>query len=87
MPLRPAVLLRLATGLALAVALAAGAVAKDRVVVGMQAEPPVLDPTANAAAAIDSIVSGNVFESLTAIDDKGVVVPGLATGWTLADDG
>ena len=42
-----------AVGLALAGA-TAPAVAKDRVVVGMQAEPPVLDPTINAAAAIDA---------------------------------
>ncbi|MGE0724315.1 MAG: ABC transporter substrate-binding protein [Alphaproteobacteria bacterium] len=74
--------------LALALALATGvAAAKDRVVVGMQAEPPVLDPTANAAAAIDSIVSGNLFESLTQIDDKGVVGPGLARSWTLGEGG
>ncbi|BBK41035.1 ABC transporter substrate-binding protein [Allostella vacuolata] len=63
------------------------AAAKDRVVVGMQAEPPVLDPTINAAAAIDSIVSGNIFESLTLIDDRGGVVPGLADSWTVSADG
>ena len=87
MRLRFNALARLLLGLGLAAAIAAGAVAKDRVVVGMQAEPPVLDPTANAAAAIDSIVSGNVFESLTLIDDKGQVGPGLATSWTLSDEG
>ncbi|BBK30488.1 peptide/nickel transport system substrate-binding protein [Stella humosa] len=75
-------------GLALAVAFSpAPAAAKDRVVVGMQAEPPVLDPTINAAAAIDSIVSGNVFESLTLIDDRGGVTPGLAESWTISADG
>ncbi|MGE0714934.1 MAG: ABC transporter substrate-binding protein [Alphaproteobacteria bacterium] len=72
---------------ALALLATQGAVARDRVVVGMQAEPPVLDPTINAAAAIDSIVSGNVFESLTLIDDNGGVVPGLAESWTVAPDG
>ncbi len=72
----------------LALAAAAGpALAKDRVVIGMQAEPPVLDPTINAAAAIDSIVSGNVFESLTLIDDHGAVTPGLAESWTISADG
>lgn len=75
-----------AAGIALASGFAP-AIAKDRVVVGMQAEPPVLDPTINAAAAIDSIVSGNVFESLTLIDDNGGVTPGLAESWTVSADG
>ncbi|MCC7275272.1 MAG: ABC transporter substrate-binding protein [Alphaproteobacteria bacterium] len=74
-------------GAALLVLGAGLASAKDRVVIGMQAEPPVLDPTINAAAAIDSIVSGNVFESLTLIDDNGGVTPGLAESWTVAPDG
>ena len=31
----------------------------------MQLEPPILDPTAGAAAAIDEVVYANVFEGLT----------------------
>ena len=47
--------------------LVAGAAAAQRtdIVVGMQLEPPILDPTAGAAAAIDEVVYANVFEGLT----------------------
>ena len=61
--------------------------AKDVVVLGMQDEPPVLDPTANAAAAIDSIFADNVYETLTKIVDDGSIQPGLATSWTITEDG
>ena len=55
--------------------------------IGMQLEPPHLDPTAGAAAAIDEVVYANVFEGLTRIDRNGEVVPGLAESWTISDDG
>ncbi len=55
--------------------------------VGVQLEPPNLDPTAGAAAAIDEIVYANVFEGLTRIGPDGTVQPGLAHRWTLSDDG
>jgi len=35
---------------------------------GMSLEPPHLDPTAGAAAAIDEVVYANVFEGLTRIN-------------------
>ncbi|MBT5860436.1 MAG: hypothetical protein HOH89_04710, partial [Alphaproteobacteria bacterium] len=38
------------------------------IVVGMQLEPPVLDPTINPAAAIAQVTHLNVFEGLTRID-------------------
>ena len=38
---------------------------RDRIVIGMQLEPPHLDPTAGAAAAIDEVTYSNLFESLT----------------------
>ena len=60
--------------------------AKDSVVVGMRLEPPGLDPTMGAAAAISQITLYNVFEGLTRIDEHGEVGPGLATGWTVSDD-
>jgi peptide/nickel transport system substrate-binding protein len=79
----------LAAPLALALALAAWSAeaAKDTIVIGMQDEPPVLDPTMNAAAAIDVIFSANVYESLTRIDEDGTVKPGLALSWTIGEDG
>lgn len=55
--------------------------------VGMVLEPPGLDPTAEAAAAVDEVVYANVFEGLTRIGPNGAVMPALAASWTLSDDG
>ena len=66
------------------------AMAQDRpnhVVVGMALEPPHLDPTAGAAAAIDEVTYANIFEGLTRIDQTGTVQPGLAERWEVAPDG
>jgi peptide/nickel transport system substrate-binding protein len=38
--------------------------AADGATIGMQLEPPVLDPTANPAAAISEALYGNLFEGL-----------------------
>jgi peptide/nickel transport system substrate-binding protein len=74
--------------LALGLALGGGPVAaKDTLVMGMVLEPPHLDPTAGAAAAIDEVVYANLFEGLTRIDRNGQVQPALAEGWTISDDG
>ena len=54
---------------------------------GMVLEPPHLDPTAGAAAAIDEVVYANVFEGLTRITSNGSVAPALAESWSLSDDG
>ncbi|MGF1474402.1 MAG: ABC transporter substrate-binding protein [Geminicoccaceae bacterium] len=64
-----------------------GAMAQDRLVMGMALEPPHLDPTAGAAAAIDEIVYANLFEGLTRIDEQGTVQPALARSWEISDDG
>ncbi len=56
-------------------------------VVGVVLEPPNLDPTAGAAAAIDEIVYANVFEGLTQIGSGGEVQPGLAESWEVSEDG
>ena len=55
-----------AAALALASSSAAFAARTD-LVLGIVLEPPHLDPTAGAAAAIDEIVYANVFEGLTRI--------------------
>ncbi|WP_428409184.1 ABC transporter substrate-binding protein [Hyphococcus sp.] len=55
--------------------------------IGVQLEPPNLDPTSGAAAAIDEIVYANVFEGLTRINEDGSVSPLLAESWTISDDG
>lgn len=61
--------------------------ARDDIVLGVALEPPHLDPTSNAAAAIDEIVYVNVFEGLTRIDENGAVQPLLAESWEVSDDG
>ncbi len=60
---------------------------RDSLVLGMPLEPPHLDPTAGAAAAIDEVVYANVFEGLTRIDESGAVQKALAAGWTISEDG
>lgn len=61
--------------------------ARTDLVMGVVLEPPHLDPTAGAAAAIDEIVYANVFEGLTRIGSDGSVQPALAESWTVSDDG
>jgi peptide/nickel transport system substrate-binding protein len=61
--------------------------AKDTLVLGMVLEPPHLDPTAGAAAAIDEVVYANLFEGLTRVDRTGTVQPALAESWTISGDG
>ena len=66
-----------ATALALATGSPALAARTD-LVLGVVLEPPHLDPTAGAAAAIDEILYANVFEGLTRIGPNGEVLPDLA---------
>ncbi|MGB3555669.1 MAG: ABC transporter substrate-binding protein [Jannaschia sp.] len=55
--------------------------------IGMQLEPPNLDPTAGAAAAIDEVVYANVFEGLTRFGPDGSIQPALAESWEVSEDG
>ena len=50
-------------------------------------EPPGLDPTASASAAIDRVVYSNIMEGLIKVDRNGQFVPGLATKWDISPDG
>ncbi|MAE99819.1 MAG: ABC transporter substrate-binding protein, partial [Geminicoccus sp.] len=56
-------------------------------IIGLQLEPPHLDPTSAAAGAIDQVLYANVFEGLTRFGPNGSVQPGLAASWTISDDG
>lgn len=60
---------------------------RQSIVVAIPLEPPNLDPTAGAAAAVDEIVYANVFEGLTRIGPDGEVKPALARSWTISGDG
>ena len=63
------------------------AYAQSNITLGMQLEPPGLDPTAGAAAAIDEVVYANVFEGLARYQADGSIAPALARSWTISDDG
>nr|WP_297356187.1 ABC transporter substrate-binding protein [uncultured Caldimonas sp.] len=74
--------------LALGAAPAAQAQAgKTTAVIGLTLEPPGLDPTTGAAAAIGEIVHYNVLEGLTKINQDGSVSPLLAESWKVEPDG
>jgi peptide/nickel transport system substrate-binding protein len=75
-----------AAALALAASTSAFAARTD-LVIGITLEPPHLDPTAGAAAAIDEVLYANVFEGLTRIGPNGEVLPDLAESWAISDDG
>ncbi len=70
-------------------ALSAGAAFAQQtdISIGMQLEPPNLDPTGGAAAAIDEVVYANIFEGLTRFGPDGSVNPALAASWDISEDG
>src|SRR5689334_13448498 len=59
---------------------------KDSVVMAMALEPPGLDPTTAAAAAIAEVTLYNVYETLTKINEDGSVSPLLAESWQATED-
>jgi peptide/nickel transport system substrate-binding protein len=77
----------LLAGLALMIAPPANAQPRNNLVVGMALEPPHLDPTAGAAAAIREVVYANLFEGLVRMDGAGAIRPALARSWTISPDG
>jgi peptide/nickel transport system substrate-binding protein len=85
--MRIAAAIVVASGLAALAAPWAQAQSKDTLTIGLTLEPPHLDPTAGAAAAIDEIVYANLFEGLTRIDENGAVQPQLAESWAVSGDG
>jgi len=61
--------------------------ARDFVVLGTQLEPPGLDPTASASAAIGELTFPTIYETLIHLGPGGAVEPGLATSWDVSADG
>ena len=59
----------------------------QRMIIGTQLEPPVLDPTANPAAAISEVLYGNVYEGLVQFAADGSALPRLALSWEISRDG
>jgi peptide/nickel transport system substrate-binding protein len=59
---------------------------KDSVVMGMTLEPPGLDPTNAAAAAIAEVSLYNIYEPLTKINEDSSVAPLLAESWQASPD-
>ena len=86
--------LNLALGLPIVLPIAAGLspwtaqaqTGKDTLVLAMTLEPPGLDPTAGAAAAIAEVVQYNVLETLTKIRSDSTIAPLLAASWTVTPD-
>ncbi|MGJ3265573.1 MAG: ABC transporter substrate-binding protein [Salinarimonas sp.] len=87
--MRSAYLETLALAASLLALSASGALAQDREALrlGMQLEPPMLDPTAGAAAAIREVTYANIFEGLVQVAGDGSVVPALAESWDVSEDG
>ena len=60
---------------------------RKSITIGMQLEPPNLNPTGGAAAAIDEVVYSNLFEGLTKYGPDGSINPGLAKSLDISSDG
>ncbi len=75
------------TACALALMTAPALAQQTDITIGMVLEPPNLDPTGGAAAAIDEVVYANVFEGLTRFGSDGSVNAGLAESWEISEDG
>ncbi len=67
--------------------LGGAALARTDITIGLVLEPPNLDPTAGAAAAIDEVVYANVFQGLTRFAADGSILPALARSWDISPDG
>jgi peptide/nickel transport system substrate-binding protein len=78
----------LAAILAVGTAAAPAFAARTDLNLGIQLEPPNLDPTTGgAAAAIRTLSDLNIYNGLTRIDKDGAVQPDLAASWDISPDG
>lgn len=77
----------LRSSVAALVLMTGAAAAQDAITLGMVLEPPNLDPTGGAAAAVDEIVYANLFEGLTRFGPDGAILPALARSWDTDEAG
>ena len=61
--------------------------ARDDLSIGVQLEPPVLDPAVSPAQAISEVAVGNIFEGLVRFDANAEARPLLAQSWEISADG
>ena len=80
------VLWMLVVGFVLAISTAV-CTADSKIIVAVPDEPPSLDPTTNASAAIDQILNHNVYEGLVRVSPTGGIEPALAESFETAPDG
>lgn len=73
--------------LLVAAGFALGGAVDNSMVIAVPDEPPSLDPTTNAAAAIDQILNQNVYEGLVRADQNGNIEPALAESFEVSGDG
>ncbi|RYL93983.1 ABC transporter substrate-binding protein [Sporolactobacillus sp. THM19-2] len=59
---------------------------KKQLVIGLDNDPPQLDPQ-KSSAAVDRQVYQSIYNSLVDIDKNGKIVPELATSWKISKDG
>lgn len=78
---------RLKLSVAVLALISGAALAQDSITIGMQLEPPNLDPTSGAAAAIREITQINVYEGLTRFNADGSIGPALAAKWDVTEGG
>ncbi|RRH78480.1 ABC transporter substrate-binding protein [Falsigemmobacter faecalis] len=72
---------------ALALMAAPAFAANDSVIIGIALEPPTLDPTSGAAAAIREVTQVNIYEGLTRFGPDGSILPALAKSWDIEENG
>ncbi|MCI1881107.1 MAG: ABC transporter substrate-binding protein [Sporolactobacillus sp.] len=60
--------------------------AKNQLVIGLDNDPPQLDPQ-KSSAAVDRQVFQSIYNTLVDIDSNGKIVPELATSWKISNSG
>lgn len=62
-------------------------VSRSSITVGLTDAPSTLDIRTADSTALDRALIGNVYETLLDVDDNGALSPGVASSWTVSEDG